>query len=173
MADDNMSVKNLSEKDEAQLKDLFRQYDKDGDGFITDNEVREFFKGWTHFLPNFFQSLGKTLSEEEVTEQIKEADNDGDGRVSFEEFVQVVKSDKFAAFQTTFSEYDKDGDGYITAAEIQELLGSDKCAQDIKDLVAKADTDGDGKVSFGEFALWLIKMVLAETMTSEPPKAET
>ena len=24
MADDNMSVKNLSEKDEAQLKDLFR-----------------------------------------------------------------------------------------------------------------------------------------------------
>jgi len=162
MADDNMSVKNLSEKDEAQLKDLFRQYDKDGDGFITDNEVREFFK-----------SLGKTLSEEEVTEQIKEADNDGDGRVSFEEFVQVVKSDKFAAFQTTFSEYDKDGDGYITAAEIQELLGSDKCAQDIKDLVAKADTDGDGKVSFGEFALWLIKMVLAETMTSEPPKAET
>merc|ERR1712029_225057 len=118
-----------------QLRGLFRQYDKDNDGYITDNEVREFFK-----------SLGRELNDDEVKEQIKEADDDGDGRVSFEEFVKVVKSDKFAAFQTTFCEYDKDGDGYITAAAIQELLGSDHAPQDIKDLVAKADTDGDGKV---------------------------
>ena len=31
----------------------------------------------------------------------------------------------------------------------------------------------DVNIFFSEFALWLIKMVLAETMTSEPPKAET
>ena len=53
-----------------------------------------------------------------------------------------------------FSRFDSNGDGSIDAQElavIMELIG-EKCSPDqLKSLMADADTDGDGTVSFVEF----------------------
>ena len=36
---------------------------------------------------------GDKLSEEEVDDPIREADNDGDGNINYEEFVRMLTSD--------------------------------------------------------------------------------
>ena len=47
-------------------------FDKDGDGYITAAELR-------HVMAN----LGEKLTEDEVDEMIREADQDGDGKVNY------------------------------------------------------------------------------------------
>ncbi|XVF13669.1 hypothetical protein REPUB_Repub08aG0227900 [Reevesia pubescens] len=82
----------LSEKSpysEEQLKQLFKMFDRDGNGFITAAE-----------LAHSMAKLGHALTVKELTGMIKEADTDGDGRISFEEFSQAITS---AAFDNSWA----------------------------------------------------------------------
>lgn len=74
---------------EAQLRQLFRLFDRDGNGFITAAE-----------LAHSMAKLGHALTVEELTGMIKEADTDGDGRISFQEFSQAITS---AAFDNSWA----------------------------------------------------------------------
>ena len=64
---------------EEELKEAFRVFDKDQNGFISASELR-------HVMTN----LGEKLTDEEVDEMIREADVDGDGQINYEEFVKVM-----------------------------------------------------------------------------------
>ena len=55
------------------LYNCFRVFDKDGDGYISPAELR-------HVMAN----LGEKLTEDEVEEMIREADQDGDGKVNYQ-----------------------------------------------------------------------------------------
>ena len=66
-------------QEEEELKEAFRVFDKDGNGFISAAELR-------HIMTN----LGEKLTDEEVDEMIREADIDGDGQINYEEFVKVM-----------------------------------------------------------------------------------
>lgn len=50
----------------------YRVFDKNGDGFITSDELK-----------NVMTNLGEKLSDEEIEDMIKEADLNGDGKVDF------------------------------------------------------------------------------------------
>lgn len=54
------------------IREAFRVFDRDGNGFITAEEFRYFM---TH--------MGEQFSDEEVDEMIAEVDIDGDGQVGF------------------------------------------------------------------------------------------
>ncbi|KAJ4951295.1 hypothetical protein NE237_028127 [Protea cynaroides] len=69
---------------EDQLRQLFRMFDRDGNGYITAAE-----------LAHSMAKLGHALTAKELTGMIKEADTDGDGRISFEEFAQAITSAAF------------------------------------------------------------------------------
>ena len=58
--------------------EAFGVFDKDGSGFISPAELR-----------HVMTQLGEKLTDEEVNEMVKEADCDGDGRVNYEEFVNM------------------------------------------------------------------------------------
>ena len=58
---------------EEEIKEAFRVFDKDGNGFISAAELR-------HVMTN----LGEKLTDEEVDEMIREADVDGDGQVNYD-----------------------------------------------------------------------------------------
>ncbi|EEC13003.1 calmodulin, putative, partial [Ixodes scapularis] len=58
---------------EEELREAFRVFDKNGDGFISASELR-------HVMTN----LGEKLTDEEVEDMIKEADLDGDGLVNYD-----------------------------------------------------------------------------------------
>ena len=77
-----MMARKMKDTDsEEEMKDAFRTFDKDVNGFISKAELK-----------NIMDNLGESLTEEEVTEMIKEADIDGDWEVNYEEFVKMMMS---------------------------------------------------------------------------------
>ncbi|GER55296.1 calmodulin [Striga asiatica] len=69
----------MKENVAEEMKEAFEVFDRDQDGFISAIELR-----------NVMLNLGERLSEEEAEQMIKEADFDGDGLVSFEEFARMM-----------------------------------------------------------------------------------
>ncbi|KAJ8308523.1 hypothetical protein KUTeg_013397 [Tegillarca granosa] len=65
--------------DEKELREAFKVFDKDGNGYITAAELR-------HVMTN----LGEKLTDDEVNEMIREADIDMDGQVNYDEFVRIM-----------------------------------------------------------------------------------
>uniref|UniRef100_A0A3B3UDY0 Calcium binding protein 5b n=2 Tax=Poecilia TaxID=8080 RepID=A0A3B3UDY0_9TELE len=63
-----------------ELRDAFREFDIDGDGSITSEELK--------FA--MIKLLGEQTSEKEIGEVVKEVDDNGDGKVDFEEFVKMM-----------------------------------------------------------------------------------
>ena len=68
-----MAKKMRDSDSEDELREAFRVFDKDGNGYISAAELR-------HVMTN----LGEKLTDEEVDEMIREADLDGDGMVNYE-----------------------------------------------------------------------------------------
>ncbi|CAK9293570.1 unnamed protein product [Gordionus sp. m RMFG-2023] len=66
---------------EAEIREAFRIFDKDGNGFIGAAELR-------HIMSN----LGEKLTEEEVDDLLKMADSNQDGQVKYEDFVTLIMS---------------------------------------------------------------------------------
>jgi len=84
-----------------------------------------------------------------VSRQIfSEADLNRDGFVSLDEFHKdVIKS---------FRSLDFDGDGFITLSELEGLSGPEQ-AKVLRRMIRRADTDGDGKLSFREVVVARMK----------------
>ncbi|KAH0795196.1 centrin [Histomonas meleagridis] len=76
-----MMTKKMQERNpEDEIRKAFRLFDDDNTGKIT-------FKN----LKRVSIELGENLTDEELREMIQEADRDGDGEVSYEEFVHIMK----------------------------------------------------------------------------------
>ena len=76
-----MSRKMKDNDSEEETREAFRVFDKDGNGFISAEELR-------HVMTD----LGEKLSDAEVDDMIKEVDIDGDGHVNYEEFITMMAS---------------------------------------------------------------------------------
>ncbi|NP_001018568.1 calcium-binding protein 5b [Danio rerio] len=63
-----------------ELKDAFKEFDMDGDGSITTEELRL----------AMLKLLGENTNRREVEAVVREVDNNGDGTVDFEEFVKMM-----------------------------------------------------------------------------------
>ena len=69
-----MMARKMKETDsEEEIREAFRVFDRDGNGYISAAELR-------HVMTN----LGEKLTDDEVDEMIREADIDGDGQVNYE-----------------------------------------------------------------------------------------
>ena len=95
-----MMARKMKDTDsEEEIKEAFRVFDKDGNGFISAAELR-------HVMTN----LGEKLTDEEVDEMIREADIDGDGQVNYEgknSFKHVTVIVYYAIFYHTSPIYSK------------------------------------------------------------------
>nr|XP_033810170.1 calmodulin-like isoform X2 [Geotrypetes seraphini] len=74
-----MASKMKDTDSEQEIREAFRVFDKDNNGFISAAELR-------HIMTN----LGEKLTDEEVDEMIHEADVDHNGQLNYEEFVQMM-----------------------------------------------------------------------------------
>ncbi|XP_054756815.2 calmodulin-like [Lytechinus pictus] len=147
-----MVLEKLTDEQMARFKEAFAVFDKNGDGTITCAELGEALK-----------SAGWTVPDEEIKELIKQVDLDGNGSVSFDEFVKVVvqalqrlEAEVRAAFQAM----DKDGSGSLSHDEVKQVFadfGEKLSDKDVDALIKEADKDGDGTVNYDEFVAMLLK----------------
>jgi len=76
-----MAKKENDEEAEEEIREAFKVFDGDGNGFISRVELR-------HVMMN----LGEKISEEECDAMVEEADVDGDGSINYEEFYAMMTS---------------------------------------------------------------------------------
>ncbi|KAG4120231.1 hypothetical protein ERO13_D11G131101v2 [Gossypium hirsutum] len=75
----NIMASKMKENLMDELQEAFKVFDRDEDGFISANELRQ-----------VMMNLGERLTMEEAEQMIREADVDGDGVVSYEEFARMM-----------------------------------------------------------------------------------
>ncbi|KAL5500504.1 hypothetical protein EMCRGX_G012077 [Ephydatia muelleri] len=73
-----ISLAEVQKRKEEMLK-AFGQFDMNGDGYITADEIR-----------HVMREAGDILENEDVDAMIYLADTDGDGKVNYEEFVATL-----------------------------------------------------------------------------------
>lgn len=144
--------------DEAQISDLrqmFLSMDKDSDGTLTIQEIKEGMAQARMRIPS------------DIDNMLRDIDSDGSGQIDYSEFLAATMEHKqyvqeelcWAAFRV----FDLDGNGKITKDELATVLSGDggdiKTAEqlmgiqkeEIESIIAEVDTDGDGEIDFEEF----------------------
>lgn len=143
----------ISKNQMKEFREAFRLFDKDGDGCITKEE-----------LGRVMRSLGQFARNEELQQMLQDIDVDGDGNVSFEEFVDIAwnasggltqgEEEEERELRDAFRVFDKHNRGYITASDLRavlQCLGEDLSEEEIEDMIKEVDVDGDGRIDFYEF----------------------
>ncbi|KAI6679328.1 hypothetical protein NL676_033209 [Syzygium grande] len=155
----------MSAERRTELRRVFATFDRNGDGHITREELRESLRG-----------LRISVSDAEVEEAVTESDANGDGRIDLDEFCGLLESVSAvgkaggggdgggangesggeAELKEAFDVFDRDGDGVITVEELGRVLSSlgmseGKRAEACEEMIRKVDVDGDGMVNFDEF----------------------
>ena len=67
-----MMTKRQTVDPDDEMREAFRVFDKDGDGYISAAELKV-----------VMMNLGEKLSDAEVDDMLKEADTNGDGRIDY------------------------------------------------------------------------------------------
>ncbi|WAR18955.1 CAM2B-like protein [Mya arenaria] len=172
-----MMARNMNKTDSGdELLEAIRMFDKNGDGFISSEELRQ-----------VMATLNEHITDAEVDEMISKADIDGDGHVNYEDVEYLLStamadqltkkqdagngSIDFPEFKTmmmrnmkerdsaeelkaAFRMFDKDCNGYISPAELRyamTMLGERLTDEEVNEMIKEADIDGDGQVNYEEF----------------------
>ncbi|ROT36915.1 calmodulin [Sodiomyces alkalinus F11] len=143
------AVANLTQEQYNDLVDVFKVFDRDGTGDICPTELQV-----------AMNSLGLKPTLDEVKQMILEIDVDGDGRINFEEFLEIMaeparpvgesKNELVAAFEV----FDKDGSGSVSPSELRSVLislGQRHSDEEIDEMVRQADLDRNGSIDYHEF----------------------
>ncbi|KAK8638029.1 hypothetical protein V6N13_136472 [Hibiscus sabdariffa] len=76
----NLMARKMKETEaEDDLREAFRVFDKDQDGYISPHELRL-----------VMINIGEKVTDEELEQMIREADLDGDGQVNYDEFFRMM-----------------------------------------------------------------------------------
>ncbi|XP_047157387.1 calmodulin-like protein 3 [Vigna umbellata] len=135
-------VEHGSSRKKEELERVFSTFDKNGDGFVTKQELRESLR-----------NIGILMTDKEVDDIVVKYDSNGDGLIDFEEFINLKEA---------FDVFDKDNDGVISVEELALVLTSlglkeGKKSEECREMIKKVDMDGDGMVNFKEFKRMMMK----------------
>ena len=143
----------LSKEEKNDLLELFQQFDTNGDGVLTKEEI---LNGYKTIMP--FDD-----AEKEVERIMNEVDIDKSGTIDYNEFVlatineqKVLNKEKLEA---TFKMFDKDGSGSISSDEIKSVLGKSVDMKVLEDMIKEVDTNGDGQISMVEVKEMMLKFL--------------
>jgi calmodulin len=88
---------------EEEIREAFKVFDKNNDGHISAAELKHVMSefsnlrngtaqitAWIQILTRSPANLGEKLSDDEITQMIREADKDGDGMIDYNEFVTMM-----------------------------------------------------------------------------------
>ncbi|CAH8339079.1 unnamed protein product [Eruca vesicaria subsp. sativa] len=147
--------KKLDEEQINELREIFRSFDRNKDGSLTQLE-----------LGSLLRALGLKPSPDQFETLIDKADTKSNGLVEFPEFVALVSPEILSEEKTRtpyteeqllrlFRIFDTDGNGFITAKELAHSmarLGHALTVAELTGMIKEADSDGDGRINFQEFS---------------------
>jgi Ca2+-binding EF-hand superfamily protein len=135
---------------------IFKHFDLDGNGTLQGEEIK-----------CIMAQIGLKLSNESLVVLMSELDENGDGEVSKEEFLQWYADHMVNCSLTThqraqflFELFDKDKNGFISIGEFIDQLDRMSLGftvDEIGDLVHELDEDGTGRIDPEEFVALLKK----------------
>ncbi|CCW66328.1 unnamed protein product [Phytomonas sp. Hart1] len=141
---------------DVQIREAFNLFNIDGSGAIDAEEMALAMK-----------SLGfGDLSSNEVELIIGSMKTNASGFIEYEEFEKMIKSrmaqkDSPEEIFMAFKLFDLDKRGKISLSNLKEvakMLGESPGDDVLQEMIAEADEDGDGEVSFEEFKNVMIQM---------------
>ncbi|XP_034043891.1 calcium-binding protein 2a isoform X2 [Thalassophryne amazonica] len=142
--------RDLRPEEMEELREAFKEFDKDKDGFISYKDLGECMR-----------TMGYMPTEMELIELSQQICG---GRVDFEDFVELMGPKMLAEtadmigvkeLRDAFKEFDSDGDGQISLGELREamkkLMREQLHQREIDEILRDVDLNGDGQVDFEEF----------------------
>ena len=115
------------------------------------------------------QSLGFSLTTEEVQDMIAEADTDEKGAIDFPEYLtlfyrKMSDVDPEMEYAEIFTTIDKNNNGIVTWQELREFMKEigeydpeiGKGDEFVKNIIGDADVDEDGGLDFTEFCYMMM-----------------
>ena len=148
---EEFSMDLLDDAQKARLQRAFGIFDKDDSGKISHTEMM-----------GVLRLLGNNPTNGELEDIIRAIDLNKDGFIDFDEFARVwwvreqqqLEADFETELELAFKVFDTDGSGVITREELREkltTLGEKLSEEEVEELLAEADTDKSGTISFEEF----------------------
>ncbi|OIV99428.1 hypothetical protein TanjilG_17238 [Lupinus angustifolius] len=139
---------NLPDEQVQGIRKMFDMMDKDKNGHLTFEELKD-----------GLAMLGHPLPDPDVQMLMEAADIDGNGTLSCEEFITMsvhlrkIESDEHLT--EAFNYFDKNQSGYVEFEELKDALSDEDSGLNgdevIRDILNDVDLDKDGKISFEEF----------------------
>ena len=143
----------ISTNDTKDLREVFRNMDKNGDGKLSKDELME----------EYLKIMGESEAKEEVDRIMKEVDSDNNGFIDYSEFLKgSLDSSKVLSIQNlklAFQMFDQDGNGTISASELKKVIAGKGLADNKiwNDIIMEVDMNGDGEIDIGEFEKIILK----------------
>ncbi|XP_041078877.1 calcium-binding protein 1-like isoform X1 [Polyodon spathula] len=152
-AENRQPDRELRPEELDELREAFKEFDKDRDGFISCKD-----------LGNCMRTMGYMPTEMELIELSQQINMNQGGQVDFEDFVELMGPKLLAEtadmigvkeLRDAFKEFDTNGDGHISTVELRDatrkLLGQQVGHRDLEEILRDVDLNGDGHVDFEEF----------------------
>lgn len=136
-----------------ELKKAFIFLDIDGDGHLSESELR---LGFSNI------SLSASVKIENILER---CDLDLNGMIDYNEFITATldwqKHLSNDMLQGAFKAYDSDNSGTITILEVKEFLGlsGPNIENEWKEVFNQADVNGDGVIDLDEFKKMMLSLI--------------
>ena len=104
-------------------------------------------------------SLGFDEKSKIIYEMLDQFDNNMDAKIDFGEFMDLMTAkmsdnDSKDDIRKVFKLFDEGGNGYVTITDLKRItkeLGENLDENEMNEMIERADSDGDGKVSFDDF----------------------
>merc|ERR1712086_744075 len=130
----------LTDEQVEEIREAFNLFDADQSGAI---DVRE--------LKAAMRALGFEVKKEELKKMISDIDNDGNGDIDFNEFLDMMtgkmgEKDTREDIEKVFKLFDDDSTGKISLRNLRRVaqeLGENIDEEELQDMINQADRDGD------------------------------
>jgi calmodulin len=140
----------LSIETRNKLKANFNNFDKDQDGLISYQELKELMKQTT-----------KSFIEADLQDLLNETDINEKGQINCKTYIDIItklnrKNDTEDEIIEVFKIFDRDNSGLISTKKIMDIflkIDENIKEEEVLQMIKECDIDQDGYLNFEEFSL--------------------